>query len=208
MLTLYGTPKTRSTRVLWALEEAGVDYEFIHVDLTAGEGRASWFLQLNPCGKVPTLVDGELCLFESSAICNYIAEKFPAANLIPEVGTPERARYYQWCAFVISELEQPLWTLAKHSFVFPQQRRVPAIFESAHWEFARQCQILEQALAERNTILESGFSMADILITHTLNWAQSGEIQLAPNLLSYAEQNRKRPAYVRALKQKGVPRAS
>ncbi|MCC8988107.1 MAG: glutathione S-transferase, partial [Candidatus Contendobacter sp.] len=116
MFKVYGCPHTRSTRVVWALEEVGAEYEYQKVDLFAGEGRQPAYLALNPGGKVPALADGDLVLTESSAICTYIGDAFPASGLTPPFGSPERARYNQWCSFAVCELEQPLWTMAKHRF--------------------------------------------------------------------------------------------
>jgi len=84
----------RSTRVTWVLEEAGVDYEFMVVDLSKGEHKKPEYLKVNPYAKVPDLVDGELVLSESAAICTYIGEKFPSSGLVPKEIT-ERANYFQ-----------------------------------------------------------------------------------------------------------------
>ena len=136
MLMVYGFPNARSSRVVWALEEAGAEYEYIYVDLKAGAGWQPEYLALNAGGKVPTLVDGEFVLTESGAICTYLGDRFPATGLTPQVGSRERARYNQWCYFVLSELEQPLWTIGKHTFALPEQRRAPVVLETARWEFS------------------------------------------------------------------------
>src|SRR6266581_3450699 len=80
MITLYGCPTTRSTRAAWALEEAGAEYAYVRLDLSKGDGRQPAYLAINPGGKVPTLVDGDLRLTESAAICTYIGDNFPAAG--------------------------------------------------------------------------------------------------------------------------------
>jgi len=128
MLPHYGYPNSRSTRAVWALEEVGIEHEYIYVHLMAGAGRQPDYLAINTGGKVPTLVNEGLILTESSAICTYIGDHFPALGLTPPIGTLDRAHYNQWCSFTISELEQPLWTIGKHTFALPEQRRVSAIF--------------------------------------------------------------------------------
>ena len=80
MMKLYGYPQTRSTRVAWALEETGAEYEYGLINLKAGEHKQPAFLAINPFGKIPSLVDDGHVMSESSAICTYIAEKFPAAK--------------------------------------------------------------------------------------------------------------------------------
>src|SRR3990167_6397396 len=114
MICIYGFPNTSTTRATWALEEAGASYEFVPVNLTRGEHKQPDFLRLSPGGKVPVLVDEDLLLTESAAICTYIGEKFPHSRLVPTNGH-ERARYLQWCFFAMSEFETPLWTLTKHT---------------------------------------------------------------------------------------------
>ena len=88
-MKVFGHPMTRSTRVVWVIEEAGANYEYEKVNLLKGEGRQPDYLRFNPLGKVPTLLDGELVLTESAAICTHIAERFPEAGLIPAVHRPE-----------------------------------------------------------------------------------------------------------------------
>ena len=198
MLTVYGCANTRSSRVLWAMEEAGAEYEYVAVDLRAGAGWKPEYLALNPGGKVPTLVDGELVLTESAAICTYIGDRFPASRLTPPVGSPERARYDQWCYFVLSELEQPLWTMAKHLFALPERRRVPAMLDTARWEFAVAAKVLAGGLGRREFIVDGGLTAADILIAHTLAWARTFELPLEhDHLVAYAQRLLARPAWAR-----------
>lgn len=196
-MRIYGCLRTRSVRALWALEEAGAQYDYVHVDLRKGEGRKSPFLQVNPGGKVPALVDGDVVLTESGAICVYIAEKFPAAKLIP-VFARERAQCMQWCFFALSELEQPLWTMSKHTFVLPEQRRVSAIMDTARWEFGKAADVLAQSLGDREFLVGENCSIADILVAHTLGWAQASNIELSRALQSYAQRLLSRPALARA----------
>ncbi len=176
MLELYGFPNSRSTRALWALEEAGAEYRYVKVDLGSGEGRREPFLTLNPGGKVPVLVDGNLVLTESMAICTYIGDKFPAKSLTPPCGGPERAIYNKWCSFVITELEQPLWTIARHSFILPEHLRVPAVKDTARHEFATAVDVLGKMFPRGEFLLGSRLTIADIFLAQTLNWAQSAGI--------------------------------
>ncbi len=198
-MKIYGYPSTRSTRVLWAAEEVGIEYEFIPIDLGKGAGRQPDYLQINPGGKVPALVDDGIILTESAAICTYLGERFPESGLVPAAGTIERARYLQWCFFVIGELEQPLWTLAKHTFALPPAQRVPEVKATARWEFERAADVLAAGLGDREFILGARFSAADILIAHTLGWAKSADASFPqPNLGTYLERVSSRAALTRA----------
>jgi glutathione S-transferase len=197
MLTLYGLPKTRSDRALWALEEKGVPYQFQYVHLGKGEGRTPEFLTLNPAGKIPLLVDGDLVIAESIAICNYIADRCAGNVIAPAFGTNDRAHYDQWCSFAISELEQPLWTIAKHRFALPEEKRVPAIIDTARWEFTVAAQRLAKGLEGREFILGKSFSAADILLGQTLAWARAFEVPTEqPTVDAYAHRLFERPAFI------------
>ncbi|NJN46439.1 MAG: glutathione S-transferase family protein [Candidatus Competibacteraceae bacterium] len=198
MIEVFGFPNTRASRVLWALEEIGTDYDYVKVDLMRGEGRKPPYIGLNPGGKVPTLVEGDLVLSESAAICTYLGDRFPDSGLVPAVGTAERAIYNKWCFFVIGELEQPLWTIAKHRFALPEKRRVPAIMDTALWEFEVAAKVLHTGLGEREYLVGEGFTVADILVAHTLSWAQAFNVPLDPeNLQTYAQRMLGRPALAR-----------
>ncbi len=138
-------------------------------------------------------------LTESGAICTYLGDRFPATGLTPQVGSRERARYNQWCYFVLSELEQPLWTIGKHTFALPEQRRAPVVLETARWEFSVAAKVLAEGLGRREFIVGNRFTAADILVAHTLGWAQAVKLPLEhDNLESYAARLLARPAWARA----------
>jgi len=198
-MILYGYPKSRSQRAVWALEEVGAQYEYRKVELLQGEGRKPPYIGINPGGKVPALVDGDLTLTESVAICTYLGDKFPDANLTPEPRTADRARYTQWCSFVISELEQPLWTMAKHKFAMPEKYRVAAMMETALWEFSVAAKVLDQQLGDKTYIVGEHFTAADVLVAHTLKWARAFQVPIASERLNqYADRMLARPACQRA----------
>jgi glutathione S-transferase len=196
---LYGCPGTRSLRVAWTLEEIGVDYEYRPIDLLEGEGRAPAFLAVNPAGKVPALIDGEQVFTESAAICLWLAARFPQAGLAPAPGTAEHGQFLRWVSFVVCELEQPLWTVSKHKFVLPQERRVPAIIDSARWEYGIAAELLAEGLEDRDFLAGERFTVADVLATHTLLWGRKAAPAVAPRGLDdYLQRMTARPAYARA----------
>jgi len=199
MIKVYGFPKTRSLRILWTLEEIGADYGLVKVDLFKGEAEEPAFLQLNPAGKVPVLVDDDLVLSESGAICTYLADKYPETGLAPEPRTGQRAIYNQMCFFALTELEQPLWTMAKHHFVLPAQLRVPDIINAANWEFARAVDALAMRIGEQEFVLGSRFTVADVLVGNVLSWARNSDMPIEADLVNtYADRVLGRPALARA----------
>jgi glutathione S-transferase len=106
MLTLYHRPHAgRPVRIAWALEETGADYEV--VVLTPEEGRSPEHLARQPLGRVPTLVDDDGPLFESTALCLHVGGMFPEAGLLAPEGSHERALIAQWAIFSMTEIEPP-----------------------------------------------------------------------------------------------------
>ena len=203
MIKLYGFPQTRSVRAAWALEEAGAEYEYELVNLRTGEHKQPAFLAINPFGKIPTLVDDGQAISESAAICTHIAEKFPAAKLIP-TDAKGRAEYFQWLFFVVSELEVHLWTAAKHDRFLPEDKRIPAIANTSFWEFEKAAAVLSTHLKDRQYIAGEQFSAADIICVSVLHWAHHVKIALDDTLLNYMNRLSERPALARARKREAA----
>ncbi len=205
--TLYGYRNGRTLRPLWALEEIGMRYQYREIDLPGGEGRAPWFLALNPAGKVPLWVDGEEVIPESMAICLHLAERAPDCALLPPPG-PERSQCHRWISYLLTEVDAPLWTLAKHRFALPEERRVPAIEGTARWEFSQAASVLGQALDAREFLVGPSIGLADILAGHLLIWARSARLPLPhPALERYLDTLLQRPALLRAQARTRTPEA-
>jgi glutathione S-transferase len=197
-MKLYGCHNTRSLRAVWALEECGAEYDYTFVNLFRGEGRKSEFLAVNPGGKLPVLVDGDFTLTESGAIVAYLADKFPASGLLP-ADPQRRADALRWMFFTVGELEQPLWTIAKHRFALPKEHRVAGIEPTAAWEFDAAARLVDLALGDRTFLVGGWFTAADIFVTHALAWGVSNKLPLpTPRLEAYLQANRARPAARRA----------
>jgi len=190
--------------VLWALEEAGVEYIYHTVNFTSNDGLlgvlSEEYKKLNFQSKVPTCVDGDIVLTESAAILNYIAAAYPLAKLAPIDDLELRARYDEICFFVLSDLEQPLWVNGKHRFALPEEYRVPEVLDTTRWEFTQSLNALEQFLQEKKYIVGNSFSMADILVAHTLNWAINFNFDISVELREYKDRMYGRQACKRAYK--------
>jgi glutathione S-transferase len=172
MLTLYHSPQSRSIRPRWLIEELGVPCEVKLVSLAAGDQKKPEYLKLNPNGAVPTLVDGDLVLWESAAICQYLADKYPEKRLAPAVGTPERGKYYQWIHYTMSGIEPPAVTIFLHTMRLPEAERIPALVDAAKAQLGRVITVVDDALAGREWMLGSQFSAADVMVGSTLVWCQ------------------------------------
>ncbi|MFD1215947.1 glutathione S-transferase family protein [Microbulbifer celer] len=194
MIKLYGTPPTRVIRVMWLLNELGLEYEIHHVDLLKGEAQREDFLALNPAAKVPVLVDGDLVLTESAAIQLYLAEKYPQAGFIPD-SLEERAQMYRWIFFLMTEIEQPLWRISRHTFLYPENKRLPQDVELAKQECREMVSVLERHMEDRDFIVGNRPSVADFNAAYTLDWVNTEALlDAAPRLREYLKTMYARPA--------------
>jgi len=199
MMKLYHSAQSRSTRPRWLLEEIGATYDLVRLDMSKQEQKAPAYLRINPHGTVPALVDGDLALIESAAICSYLADKFPEARLAPAVGTPERGRYYQWMFYSMATLEPPVIEIFMNTVMLPEAERSAKAVEKARAAFAGVADVLSNALSGKPFMLGEQFSAADVMIGSTLAWSQFlGLLNDRPALQEYAQRLSARPAYQRA----------
>jgi len=193
-MKLYGFGPTRSLRALWGLRELGVEFEFEPVNLMAGENRSPEFLALNPAGKLPVLVDGDSVITESAAIVLYLAEKYPEKGLLPK-DLRERAQVYRWVMFAMTELEQPLWRMAKHTAILPEDKRLPQDVPLAREDFLAMADVLERHMDGRRFIVGDRMTAADCVTAYLMDWANFDHlIDGFPNLRAYLDRMYARPA--------------
>jgi len=192
-MKLYEFPPTRSIRARWTLQELGIDFESERVNLLAGDHRRPEFLAINPAGKIPVLVDGDVVLNESVAIALYLAEKYPKKGLLP-TDLKQRADLHRWLLFVFTELEQPLWRIARHSWLYPEDQRLPGDGAIASEEFRAMAQVLEAHMKGRQFIVGDKVSVADFVTAYTLDWANEDQLlDECPALRAYMERMYDRP---------------
>lgn len=170
MYTIYGPAASRAFRCFWTLCETGDTFQHVHMDLTKGEAQDPSFLEKNPMGKVPVLeYDGHF-IFESGAICTFIAQRAQNVDLLGMHGSLKRALVEQWLFFSVSELEQPLWNIRKHTLIYPPSLRAEKIIDSAKIDFKRAITAVRRNLVG-DYLVGDQFSLADIFIAQTLFWA-------------------------------------
>jgi glutathione S-transferase len=192
-MKLYEFGPTRSIRARWTLQELGVPFESVPVDLTKGEHRKPAFLALNPAGKLPVLVDGDRVLNESVAIVLYLGEKYPEKGLVP-ADVAQRAEVYRWLLFAATELEQPLWRIARNTSLYPEAERQPTDVAIAGREFREMARVLEQHMTGREFVVGDRVSVADFVTAYTLDWGgEAGLMDGLPNLKAYVERMYARP---------------
>jgi glutathione S-transferase len=198
-MKLYYCPMTRATRPRWLLEEIGAAYELVRVDLGKGEQKRSEFLKIHPHGRVPALVDGNLTVFESSAICMYLADKFPEKKLAPALGSTARGLYYQWMVYAVATAEPPVLKVFLNTVRRPEQERNPSEAETGRTEFREVAAVLARALEGRPFLLGDQFTAADVMVGSIVGWARGLKlIEEHPTLKEYSRRLVERPAYKRA----------
>jgi glutathione S-transferase len=184
-MKLYYNPQSRAVIAKWMLDECAAPYEIVPIDLSKREHKTPEFLKINPAGKLPALVDGDWKVFESAAICLYLGDKFPEANLAPKIGAPERGRYLSLMVYSTSQLEPAMGdTLLKVQSV--PQRGWP--------EFETVKDVIEDELGAGPYLFGDWFTAADIMIGSMFIWKRIwGTPPDRPKLETYVDRLLARP---------------
>ncbi|MDI1295131.1 MAG: glutathione S-transferase family protein [bacterium] len=189
-LTLYTNPMSRGQIARWMLEEVGEPYETVILDYAAAM-KAPDYLAINPMGKVPAIVHEGQVVTECAAICAYLADAFPAANLAP--ATDARAAYYRWLFFAAGPVESAITNTAL-GFVLPEGRKRMA----GYGTLDDTLNALEQAVSGPAWICGDQFTAADVYVGSQIDWGLAfGTMPSRPAFEAYAARLRERPAYKR-----------
>lgn len=193
MYRAVGSRGSRVSRVLWMLEELGEPYEFVDVKLRSPEAYA-----LNPSGKVPVLIDGELVVTDSAAICVYLADKHGEKGFGTSPGIAGRAEMDSWMHFAQSEFEAPLWNKLRHRFRLPKEVRVD-VGPAAAYDFANEVKALEARLDGKRFALGDRFSAIDVMLGDMGGWARGGRFAIdSDRVNAYFDRVLARPARARS----------
>ena len=195
---LFGISRSRALRALWGIEEVGIDYEQIPVSFGA-DSKAADFLAINPNGRIPALVDGELQLFESMAINLYLTKTY-GETLYPRDAADE-ARAWQWSVWGISEIEPLQMQIVVQTFFTPEEKRNPKIVDGAKKGLQRPLKVLDAALAGREWLIGDAFSVADLNVAGVMHLMKMIDFDYAEHdhVQRWADVCYARPALARAL---------
>ncbi len=184
----------RSDRVRWLLEELEVPFKDHYLKKKSGDMDSPEYRKLNPTGRVPTIKDGETVVFESGAICLYLADKFQNKNLAPKLDSPERAAYLQWMVWSVASLECVVARMYTHVRTEEEKKET-------HRFTQEQCEAFKLALLpileKQDYILKSGFSAADIMLAAVIPGAWDFLVEPNPAIKNYMERLMKRPAAIK-----------
>ena len=201
MLKFYGTSKSRSARSLWAVEELGIKYE--HVPVEVAKAKSPEHLLINPNGHIPAIDDDGTILWESMAINLYLAEKYGKGSLWP-ASVEDHGRCYQWSVWGMTEVEPNLMAVLTQRVFLPADQRDEKAAQRSADALKAPLGVLEKALQGREYLLGNTFTIADLNVSGALSFAQLAKIDLAatPTVQAWLQKNLGREANkrVRALK--------
>ena len=192
-ITLYHASPSRSSIVLWMLEELGQPYDVKLVTLSAGDNMKPDYLAINPMGKVPALKHGDTVITEAAAICTYLADEFPGAKLNIPVGTPRRGIYLKWLFFGPSCIEPAVIDRAAPR---KEEARRGML---GYGDFDSVMNVVAQAVAKGPWLMGEQFTAADVIIGAQIRWGMMFKmIPPRQEFLDYAARIAARPAAQRA----------
>jgi len=196
MLKLYGNPRSRTERCLWMLEEMGEPYELIQTNVRTEDLQNPEYLQLNPNARIPTLVDGELVLWESMAINLYLAQR-PGPMHSGSAATLGLAA--QWSFWAMLETEALLLDLLTHRVLLMEHVRDPSHVERDTLLLQKPLTVLNGALNGRDYLAGESFTVADLNVASILGWGRASRLDLSrqPNVARWLERSLRRPAFRR-----------
>ncbi len=197
MITLYHAPNSRSIRVYATLEELGLQYEVKQLKFPE-DLRSDAYLKINPLARVPALADGDVTLFESGAIVQYLLARYGNGRLEPATESAEFPVYLQWFHCAEATFLPPVSDLIQHTMVLPEGERVPGVIPWSQNRIYANLDVLETALGDREFLAGSTFSAADIMMAYTLHLVKLVQLFNAedhPNIGSWLEKVESRPAW-------------
>lgn len=198
MIKLYGVPGSRAMRCLWMLEEVGVPYENIKT-MFGTDSRTAEYMRMNPNGHIPTLVDGDVTLWESLAINLYLARKYDK-GLWPK-SVADEGHTYKWSIWAMTEAEEPIVTTLVHRVFFPEDQRDAAKGDDGAERAKVPLAVLNGQLAGRDYLVSKEFTVADLNVAAVVGWGVMAGIDFSqsPNVTAWLGRCTARPAYAKAM---------
>ena len=198
-LTLWGAGTSRTLRPIWVAEELGIDYQLEPIGPRTGETQTAEYTRLCPQQKIPLLVDGDLQLSESMAICRYLVALSPAGAIAVPNSLVDRAREDQWCSYIFGELDETsLYVMRRHGDLASIYGASEVTVAAAARYGERHLLVLASHMRDRVYMMDAGFGLTDVLLTTCLAWAHSYGLTLPRVLTDYMAAMQSRDAYQRA----------
>lgn len=200
MLKLHFAPNSRAGRIVWLLEELGLEYDLNQMAFHPKDLKSDEHRKRHPLGRVPVLEDGDVSIFESGAIVEYVMARHGDGGLKPAVDAPEFPEYLQWFHYCEGMVMPPMNTIVVQTVLLPAERRDETVLGQAQKLLARAVAPINEALAGREYLV-GDFSAADIMLGHSTFMANRlGQVSdELSNLKAYVERIEGRPAFQKAI---------
>jgi len=197
---LYHCTRARSMRALWTLYELGIDHELVTMKFPPRVHHKD-YLQINPLGTIPCLVDGDTVLTESAAICQYLAERHGPTPLAVRPDEPAYGAYLNWLHRSDATFTFPQTLVLRYERLEPPERRNPQVAGDYRKWFLARMRSVESALAEQDYLCAGRFTVADIAVAYALVLARELGIEevFTPNIARYWDRISARPAFQKAM---------
>ncbi len=200
MLKLHFAPNSRAGRIVWLLEELGLDYEVNRMDFHPKDLKSDEHRERHPLGRVPVLDDGDVSIYESGAIVEYVLARHGDGGLKPAVDSPEFPEYLQWFHYCEGMVMPPMNTVVVHTMLLPPDRRDETVLGQAKKLLGRAIAPIDKALEGRDYLI-GDFSAADVMLGHSLYMSNRfGEVsdEMA-NIKAYLGRVEAHPAFQKAI---------
>ena len=198
-MKIHFAPNTRAVRIVWLFEELGLPYELERYKLGDPAMRSAEYRKVHPMGRVPALQDGDVTIFESGAIVEYVLARYGNGRMVPKVSSPDFPAYLQWLHYAEGMIMPPVNTIVVETILLPPERRNQGNVDRATKLLGQMLSAVDQHLAGRD-YLAGEFSGADIMTGHACTVAArlKADISDKPNVAAYIARVNARPALQRA----------
>jgi len=198
-MKIYFAPNTRAVRIVWLFEELGLPYELERYKLGDPAMRSAEYRKVHPMGRVPALQDGDLTIFESGAIVEYVLARYGQGRMLPKVSSPDFPPYLQWLHYAEGMIMPPVNTIVVETILLPPERRNQGNVERATKLLGQMLSAVDQHLAGRD-YLAGEFSGADIMTGHACTVAArlKADVSDKPNVAAYIARVNARSALQKA----------
>ena len=200
MLKLHFAPNSRAGRIVWLLEELGLPYELNRMDFHPKDLKSDEHRARHPLGRVPVLEDGDITIYESGAIVEYVLERHKNGGLKPAVDAPEYPAYLQWFHYCEGMVMPPVNTIVVQTVLLPPERRDETALSQAQRLLTKSLEPVNEALAGKEYLI-GDFSGADIMLGHACFMANrlGCVTDEMTHLKAYVERVAARPAFQKAM---------
>lgn len=199
MITLYHCANARSMRSLWLLNELGLDFDLVEMPFHVKHLRTPDYLAIHPLGRVPCLVDGDLTLFESGAICQYLCERYDDGTLGRATDHPERAEWLQWLHYAETVAVHGA-SMVQQTIIIAEPDQSPVVQKLETRRLEKSLEVLDEHLEGRDYVLASGFTAPDTNVGYSIHLGRNfTDLGAFANVKAYYDRLTARPAFQASL---------